>query len=291
MAALGELCAWQYGAADDAPNVLEVVRVLTSHGRFQDIMNSSDCLVKLKLKETIVELLCVLQKVYPAMALQYPASSLLRAYNASTRPSDLALLKLLTQYENTGYMENLLPVVWGPSASRCFTGDPDDLVFREPIPEQIIKNLDMKMLVNTCLYFDINMKYSTEEKLDSIRNKHVVYDMRFMLPVLQFVARKYLELESQPTQQVLSLMVALSTAALSAHDVSIRGLGAKLLSMLHKLSSLHKIRSVRVYWTTIIDVVRFTLAAVATNVKQHLERIVARRPRYIPVEQTNGNQG
>ncbi|XP_018012356.1 uncharacterized protein LOC108669517 isoform X2 [Hyalella azteca] len=277
---LPDLCTWQFSNAEDSQPPADLVKLFVNNPRFQKIMGEAEIEDQLVLKERILNLLCVLQKLCPAVALQYPASSLLTAYHATTGLADQAALQLLKQYEDSGYMEDLLPVVWGAFASRYFSSAGDVPVFREPKPERIIENLDLKVLVNTCLNFDVFMSARFDVRCrEPEKNRGTLYDLRFLIPLLIFVTRSFIDAQTQPTHQVLPLLVAVGIATMSAQERSIRGLGATLLRALQKLVPGLTPESVRLYWTWLIDIARHTVAASAVATKSSYEKMSARRPR------------
>ncbi|KAF2367091.1 Nucleolar pre-ribosomal-associated protein 1 C-terminal domain [Trinorchestia longiramus] len=280
---VGELCQWQCGGHENAEQVVEVVKLLVNHPRFQEIMAQTELDEPLLLKESVLELLCVLHKLCPAAALQYPASRLLVAYDGTTRLTDQIALQLLKQYEDSGFMEDLLPVVWGSSASRYFRASGNAVVFKEPKPEHVIENIDLKILVNTCLNFDVFMSCRPDVRCrEPAESKGTVYDLRFLLPILIYVTRRFMDAKTRPALQVLSVLVSVGIATLSAQDRSIRGMGATLLSALTKLVVDVTPESVRLYWTWLLNIARYTAASSAAATKSSLEKLMERRPRFLP---------
>lgn len=206
-----------------------------------------------RLKEQVIALQQTLVECEECVCREYHIPILLGAYEASMSAVDQRILKLLYTYERKGYMYSCQPVLWSDAAIAHFGVESSGFcLFKEPSPEQILGLLDMERLMQTCYTFDTRLSL---EPIDVQKEDPSVYDMRFLIPLMLYLAEK-----NMPEIDYAEYgAVAIGFIAMTSHQRDVWGAGAAILRCMVEKMEKSSHQRLKLPWMWLVGVVSYAL--------------------------------
>ena len=279
---LRTLCQFQYSQSASGTDfsIRDLHATLISHPNFDSVMLSSRASQLYDLKESIILLQLEVLKLCPAAAKDLSARKLLACYSATTLPHDQAMLELLHEYEVIGAMRDTVPVCWGSFAEEFFgTNDEDEL----PVPQlgRIIGALNDSQLFSACVNFDRNVSLDLKKRCVYDQTKAPMYDIRFILPVVSYVADAFLLTKALPRDADAAKMLCVAVSSLCAKNCIFRSQAIGVLRTIRSMYDICTFPNVKKYWQWFIDIICYSLASAAQQSVQSLEGLKKTKKRKV----------